>query len=1173
MSDSVNFGGTITGGIQDISALLPLLGTEQCEKHVGSALDRGFLYSSVTPISIFGSLGIVRAAFNILIASLNIQRYRFLGATKLSDGGFTPNGIVAPMIALDPKHPKRFLVETRLEAMLTEEHIENVEDLTVSWGKGILWWNFLLIAFTLVIASTGLVPYIRIINPDHVSLKALFPLGFGFPILRVVGSGLCVNVAQFLIQIRVLVLLKTRLLFITIDRLAMEAGIDLESEINTNMGRKRSKSAWNSELASEKCIWALRRCLAKSDTESLEDHLTVKDIYASQYKRQMESIDTRIPHWMGPLLVFGLVLGCLSTVVGYIGCFYLIQHSERSNGPLLWLVLETLLSVSRILVWAINPSWDDSKGIVFELQLASHAPLITCSKFEGDIAHDGVAPLMRSNRFLEEVVAYTGPFPAFVVPDVALYYILTAKGGSETKNDETPPPGILYVVLSDHKEQTSRILFKEGHRKAFAIYISSLEPVPGSTAINVKVDFSKEGRKTEPRTHFLTSDPVFMTQLEEHYDEINSKIQKQRSNMERKAFFGKTWAMQKPTEDDDGDDDNLADGGDDKGQSVVKDHRMSGSLTAEDMAYLRQGQVERRFHDMFRQLEEWIGLFMTLYTKELLQDVPTDLVFKKDESVTIVQKYEANEVEFLLIECRRIFELLLLSTAGKWDQYVKRDHANMVTAVLDGTFKPIDPHQDASTARKQHSEEIRKNKMMMRLADELESLLEKETQTRRENLRNRLTAQTESTDQRVQGRQYTDPVGEAIMNAWKALPTDITSEAAETFESPGTSDEETDSVAKSASRSGSVVSLSATHSRSASIKEDAKAPSSSGSRRGSEEIDEKKGSVKSDSARVVKTVASRRAEFMAGLDDRHRAAEKELENYKDSIEKTKQLIEVKEMHARCRKRANQLFSRLEAQTAEFEDLHTNDVLTADTHELVDYWSNTSLQERRRLQDRTQQYLRLTNASIESVGGRQNMLRALKRSQEFSFIDIHESNLLTGEELKSVVESVKSVAGVTSPEGGQEIYKAVMANVRAAVGMHRDMFLYRRLFVTDQYRSGRPYLLFGIRGASFCVVYFYIQTRCDHTVTLRHCVTTNSGKVNLKLNGHELTGSWGQTQAVQHNFANEDIHLPNDHLRDVGEHNMLEIILDNESVGPYWLSDVFLPVQPVQVATISDTTAT
>ena len=45
---------TLTGGIQDVSALLPLLGTDQCEHHVGSALE-GALEASVLSKSEFPS--------------------------------------------------------------------------------------------------------------------------------------------------------------------------------------------------------------------------------------------------------------------------------------------------------------------------------------------------------------------------------------------------------------------------------------------------------------------------------------------------------------------------------------------------------------------------------------------------------------------------------------------------------------------------------------------------------------------------------------------------------------------------------------------------------------------------------------------------------------------------------------------------------------------------------------------------------------------------------------------------------------------------------------------------------------------------------------------------------------------------------------------------------------
>ena len=77
MSGPPSVGTTLTGGIQDITALLPLLGTDQCEKHVGSALEGGYLYAAATPLSIFGSLGIVKLGISVLISSISIPNLRF----------------------------------------------------------------------------------------------------------------------------------------------------------------------------------------------------------------------------------------------------------------------------------------------------------------------------------------------------------------------------------------------------------------------------------------------------------------------------------------------------------------------------------------------------------------------------------------------------------------------------------------------------------------------------------------------------------------------------------------------------------------------------------------------------------------------------------------------------------------------------------------------------------------------------------------------------------------------------------------------------------------------------------------------------------------------------------------------------------------------------------------
>src|ERR1700761_6857082 len=85
---STSVGTTLSSGIQDISALLPLLGTDQCENHIGSGLEQGFLYPAATTLSVFGSLGTARAGLKTLVASINIRHFNFIGARILRDSGF-----------------------------------------------------------------------------------------------------------------------------------------------------------------------------------------------------------------------------------------------------------------------------------------------------------------------------------------------------------------------------------------------------------------------------------------------------------------------------------------------------------------------------------------------------------------------------------------------------------------------------------------------------------------------------------------------------------------------------------------------------------------------------------------------------------------------------------------------------------------------------------------------------------------------------------------------------------------------------------------------------------------------------------------------------------------------------------------------------------------------------
>ncbi|KAJ7039905.1 hypothetical protein C8F04DRAFT_914960, partial [Mycena alexandri] len=107
-----------TSGIQDISALLPLLGTDQCERHTSGALDRGFSYVAATPLSIFGSLGIVKAGFATLWASVDIPIFH--GPKQMRNAGFQPVGMIKQITHISEAEDSAYVAEARLRTILDQ---------------------------------------------------------------------------------------------------------------------------------------------------------------------------------------------------------------------------------------------------------------------------------------------------------------------------------------------------------------------------------------------------------------------------------------------------------------------------------------------------------------------------------------------------------------------------------------------------------------------------------------------------------------------------------------------------------------------------------------------------------------------------------------------------------------------------------------------------------------------------------------------------------------------------------------------------------------------------------------------------------------------------------------------------------------------------------------------
>ena len=203
-------GATLTAGVQDIAALLPLLGTEQCEDHVGSALTRGYLYAAATPLSIFGSLGMARAGMKTLVAACVIPRWKIYGGRILANMGFKPNGTNLSLImVVEEDKDQRDLVECRLDLLLEELHIDTSTLRGIKVTSNCTIWNVMMTILTFVSCLLSITPYIFINLGGDSSLNDR--ARWTFPVLRAFGGFLTTVTMQLIIQTRIVTLTQKRL--------------------------------------------------------------------------------------------------------------------------------------------------------------------------------------------------------------------------------------------------------------------------------------------------------------------------------------------------------------------------------------------------------------------------------------------------------------------------------------------------------------------------------------------------------------------------------------------------------------------------------------------------------------------------------------------------------------------------------------------------------------------------------------------------------------------------------------------------------------------------------------------------------------------------------------------------------------------------------------------------
>ncbi|KAJ7432860.1 hypothetical protein FB451DRAFT_1476896 [Mycena latifolia] len=336
-------GTSLVSGIQDISAFLPIIGTDQCEKHVGEALDGGFLYAAATPLSMFGSLGIVKASTSILVASISP---RF--AQMLADSGFQLEGSVAAMIGAplskrdaskhraartqnseperdENEHISPSIASQKFQDLLEEQHIDKSQ---VRLKFDYKTWNRQLSMSTALLACLSIAPYVRIIMNDHSSkgLPTWVP-----PLLRIVGSAVSVVVAQMIIQIRMQQILQSIL--------------DPTQVLEPNSNSKTALHDLEQGIAT-----------ACSSVTPTPGHNSPQTVRAPPLPN---IIPSRLHLAFLQVLLF---LGIGSTAVGYLGCFTVVQNSHAGD-TYIWLGIEIALALLRIYIWGLNPSWDEQTGL------------------------------------------------------------------------------------------------------------------------------------------------------------------------------------------------------------------------------------------------------------------------------------------------------------------------------------------------------------------------------------------------------------------------------------------------------------------------------------------------------------------------------------------------------------------------------------------------------------------------------------------------------------------------------------------------------------------------------------------------------------------------------------------------------------------------------------------
>ncbi|KAJ7083797.1 hypothetical protein C8R44DRAFT_991958 [Mycena epipterygia] len=267
-------------------------------------------------------------------------------------------------------------------------------------------WNFKLLLTSLSVACVGVTPYIHFSVRQHTSFPAL---AIFFPFSRVVGGLLCVFPGQLMLQYRIEKILKQRILFKGINDLLADQNFKIPT---------RFIGLWDQSHASEACLSSLEKFLEGPDAET-HSAAPFLEYLAGILHLPADSSVTELALALKPYLtktlawwemLFALLFGFLMTIIGYIGCFTIVQNSSTPSDTYIWLALELALALIRLLTWALNPPWDDSDGVRLRLDPQKTRSLHDTFGIDENTAEPVKIKIIRDTGFFWEVLtAYSGP--------------------------------------------------------------------------------------------------------------------------------------------------------------------------------------------------------------------------------------------------------------------------------------------------------------------------------------------------------------------------------------------------------------------------------------------------------------------------------------------------------------------------------------------------------------------------------------------------------------------------------------------------------------------------------------------------------------------------------------------------------------------------------------------